>query len=88
MQDNKEVDNVKNWMVEQLTNLSKCNDISTDTVLDSLGIKSIQFMQLVGNMEEKFDLLIDPGTLYDMATVGELCDFITNERNEKRMEVS
>ena len=47
--------------------------VTRDSVITELGIDSLSTMQIVGELETEFDIMIPDEDLVEMVTVGDLC---------------
>ena len=47
--------------------------LTRDSVITDLGIDSLSMMQIVGEMETEFDVMIPDEDLVELITVGDLC---------------
>lgn len=55
--------------IAQRTKL-KVEDISEDSVLIDIGLKSIDAVLLCGDVEDRFEVEIDPADIFDHETLG------------------
>lgn len=55
------------------------DDITEDKrLIEDLGFNSYDFMSLLGELEEEFDVTIDESDVMDIHTVGEVIEYIEN----------
>ena len=66
------IDTVKEVLVENLD--LDADDISEDSTLESLGIDSLDMVELICDLEEKLD--IEFGEPEGIETIGQLVDYI------------
>ena len=55
------------------------DDITEDKrLIEDLGFNSYDFMSLLGELEEEFDVTIDESDVMDIHTVGEVIEYLEN----------
>ena len=55
------------------------DDITEDKrLIEDLGFNSYDFMSLLGELEEEFDVTIDERDVMDIHTVGEVIEYLEN----------
>ena len=55
------------------------DDITEDKrLIEDLGFNSYDFMSLLGELEEEFDVTIDESDAMDIHTVGEVIEYLEN----------
>lgn len=71
-------------MLEKLRELlSEYVEISQEEItcesklIEDLGLNSYEFMSLVGELEEEFDIEVDERDVVKISTVGEVIEYIT-----------
>lgn len=57
--------------------------VTSESVITELGIDSLSMMQIVGEMEQEFDVMLPDDELVALQTVGELCDKVGKKISEK-----
>ena len=59
----------------------KAGDMTNEMrFLEDLGLSSFDFMSLLGDLEDNFDLEIDPETIGNVTTIGEAISLIEKTR--------
>lgn len=62
--------------------LSEYVDMPTDEItgdskfIEDLGMNSFQFMSLLGDLEEEYDVMVDETEVRSLQTVGDACEYI------------
>jgi acyl carrier protein len=54
--------------------------IQRTTTLDQLGVDSVAVMEIIGYMEDEFDVVIPDETLMSIRTVGDVVDAVSAQR--------
>ncbi len=59
------------------------DEITEDSrFIEDLGFNSFQFMSLLGDLEEEYDVMVDEGDVRNLGTVGEAVAYIENLSQE------
>lgn len=64
---------------EIITNNVRNRDIADDTRLSDLNIDSMTMVVLASEIEEKYNIVIDPSMIYDFNNVGGIANYISRE---------
>jgi acyl carrier protein len=72
-------ENVKQFLVDELR--VKAEDVTMEAELaGDLGINSLELAELVLACEEKFDVVIDDDDLHQFNTVGDIVNYLENNK--------
>ncbi|MFC3456351.1 acyl carrier protein [Amycolatopsis speibonae] len=71
------------WLAERVSHrtgadLSRIHD---DVPLTSYGLDSVAAVTIVVDIEERYEIVLDPETLWDYRTIDELADLVTARLN-------
>ena len=60
-----------------------CNEIKLETRLaEDLGLNSYEFMSVIGEIEEEFDVELDEREIVKLISIADLLDYISNFKEE------
>lgn len=70
------LEKIKTILSEQIS--VNTDDIKPESTFDSLGLDSLDMMQVLMELEDEFGIQIDENS--DMKTVGDLIEYIKNQK--------
>jgi acyl carrier protein len=72
---------ITDWLVERVAELLDlpARDIDTALPLAELGIDSVGAVSLVGEVEDEWQLDVDPTMIFDYPTIADIAVFIADE---------
>ncbi|MFI9589322.1 acyl carrier protein [Nonomuraea sp. NPDC052265] len=75
---NDEVDAIGAWLAERIAVYLDCetDEIGTDASLVTLGVDSVYVMGITGEIQDRYDIELDPSTVWDHPTVSELAKYL------------
>lgn len=65
---------VADWLIDRITYYGQAEVVELDTPLVELGLDSVYALTLCGDIEDTYDLQIDPTFFADFTTLGEFAD--------------
>ncbi|MFJ1705652.1 acyl carrier protein [Kitasatospora sp. NPDC088346] len=72
---------IRDWLVERLSSyLSRPeSEINTEMPFAEFGMDSVAALSLFGDIEEKFELYLEPAVAYEHPTVAAMAAFLAEE---------
>ncbi|MEN8130190.1 MAG: acyl carrier protein [Pseudomonadota bacterium] len=73
---------VSNWLVKKIGEISDTENIDSDTKISTLGINSVSMVGLMADVEDNFNIEIDdPSVVYQKMYVADIVDFVMESMN-------
>jgi acyl carrier protein len=75
---------IQTWLADRVVEYGKASagSFTIDTRLPDLGIDSVYALTLCGDIEDHFDIDIDPTMLWDLPTIRELAGALAGKLQE------
>ena len=72
---------ISDWLIDRVAELLDlpAGDIDTSLPLAELGIDSVGAVSLVGEVEDEWELDVDPTMIFDYPTIDDIAVFIADE---------
>ena len=72
---------IKAWLTERVAHYLErpVDEVDENQPLAEAGISSVSAMELVGEVEDRFEINVDPTMVFDYPTVTEIAAFISEE---------
>lgn len=74
---------ISEWLTEQIAGYLgiEPTEIESDVALAQYGLDSVFALGICGDIEERFDITVEPTLAWDYPTVAEIAGFIRDELN-------
>ena len=80
------VDTLRTWLLDRVAFYLElpATDIETDAKLVEYGLDSVYALTLCGDVEDEFELMVDPTIAWDYGTIDALAEKLHAELSERR----
>jgi acyl carrier protein len=82
--------NILRWLTAQLASYLEVSASAIDVMvpLAEMGVDSVHAVSLVGDVEERFDIDVDPTMIFDYPTLANIAEYIDGAVAEKQEAVA